>query len=192
VLNRFGDHIRIATTRVAPEALLRSFRDPQFELPALISAILATENGGRLVGDRYEPHISDWSFGPAQFLTSTALNVARSISIKGCPSANMKTDSSPANKLRWRHFLENPLTATLLCVAFLHQLNESFDCRGDPILLYASYNAGSPRPSRHTRFGLVYYDPDLSGPKPGSVDRFAAWYGDACKVLHDLRAVYLS
>lgn len=152
------------------------------EFQALVLATFMTECGGRTQGDRYESHIRDWSFGGAQFLTSTAKAVGKLMGMD-VPAKSMKEDPSDANKAAWKKFLEDPENATYLMVQYHFSNNQRFALKGDPILLYSTYNAGSPRPSKQTKFGLVYYDPDLVGPKPGATDHFASWYGDACAVL---------
>lgn len=190
VATNFGAHIEEAVENVEEGVLIiyedvddeRASRELEFR--RLMAAVFATENGGRIEGDRYEKRINDWSFGPAQFLTSTAHAVACNLGlVDGLPAKTMKQDGSDTNKKAWKAYLEDPFNAAHLMASFLYELNRRFDLRGDPVLLYAAYNAGSPRPSRYTKFGLVYYDPDRSGPKPGAVDHFVAWYGDACAVL---------
>ena len=156
------------------------------DLEILVVAVLANENGGKLRGDRYEPHINDWSFGPAQFLTSTAQQTAKTyqINTSGLPPQTMRQNDSALNKRLWKAYLEDPSTAAQLEVCYLCHLSKQFDLKGDPVLTYASYNAGSPRPSRRrTPWVLVAYDKDGLGPLPGALDHFAKWYGDACAVM---------
>lgn len=190
----FGNYIEMAVEHVVRDkgrALYhRNVESPDLDLIArkdefiiLCAATFATENGGKLVGDRFEAHINDWSYGGAQFLTATAKAVAKKYKFNDVPAKTMRQDGSVVNQKRWKEFLEDPLTAALLMAYFHFDNNERWSLKGDPLLLYSTYNAGSPRPSKQTKFGLVYYDPDKSGPKPGATDHFSHWYGDSCKVF---------
>lgn len=188
VLANFGEAIREAATLYGDNV-------DWWDLATLMVATFATENSGKLVGDRYEKHIDDWSFGGAQFLTATARAVAVKLSDAGYgprvglplpPGQSMRQDGSDANKAAWKAYLEEPRVAAHLMARFHYDNHLRFDARMDPVLLYAAYNAGSPRPSKQTKFGLVYYDPDKLGPRPGAVDHFTRWYGDAAAVIGDI------
>lgn len=152
----------------------------------LIAATIATESGGRLPADRHERRIRDWSFGLLQTLTNTAYAIGKRMKKRGLfhdlPSAPVPNGGDPEH---WKAFLDVPANSILLGAFYLKEVNDRFKLKGDPVLVYSSYNAGSPRPSKATKFGTVYYDPDLAGPKPGAVDKFVEWYGDACHVWRE-------
>lgn len=154
------------------------------DLRVMVAAVLANENGGKLKGDRFEKHINDWSFGPAQFLTATAHFIARKYKLEPTPAFTMRKIGTDANKKAWKKYLEDPDNACALEVCYLCDLSKRFALKGDPVLTYASYNAGSPRPTRkRTPWGLVAWDKDGLGPIPGALDHFVKWYGDACAVF---------
>lgn len=144
----------------------------------LIAATIATESGGRLPADRYEKHINDWSFGLMQTLTNTAWGINKHVNV--FPS-NLKPFPKGGLKSEWKQYLDNPLISIELGAHYLKQINNTFKSKGDPVLIYSGYNAGSPRSSIKTPWGLVYY----IGPKQkiGALDHFVAWYGDACEVI---------
>lgn len=146
-------------------------------LHRLIAATIAVESVGNASAERYEPHIRDYSIGLTQTLTATAHALAKRLGDKRCPAKPIPKGGTLAE---WRAYLRDPDVSIRLVVAYYVEVNRRWDLRWDPILLYAAFNAGSPRPSKRLPWGLVYYDPDQEGPKPGSLDRFAAWYGDAC------------
>lgn len=50
------------------------------------------------------------------------------------------------------------------------------------MLCYAAYNAGGIYHNPNDPWGLRNYDPDGRGPKPGAIDGYSKWYGDACAV----------
>lgn len=144
----------------------------------LIAATIATESGGRLPADRYEKYINDWSFGLMQTLTNTAWGLNRNLNI--LPTA-LKPIPKGGSKAEWKKYLDNPEISIQLGAYYLKQIDKTFKAQGDPVLIYSGYNAGSPRPSTKTPWGLVYYIAPKQ--KIGALDHFAAWYGDACEVI---------
>jgi len=149
------------------------------EIEVLLAAIMATESGGRCHVGRYEPHLRDWSFGPMQFLTATAWQFNRSL---GLFDKALKPVPKGGDFVAWKHVLADPEVSLCLACALLRYANKRWKLQGDPMQLYASYNAGSPVASRRTPWGLRGYDRDGLGPAKGALDHFAAWYGDACAV----------
>jgi hypothetical protein len=148
----------------------------EFWDPGLVLAVIANESRGVLVCERYEKHLGDYSFGPGQFLTSTAFDVLRSSKVQA-PAVPVPKGGSVEE---WRKFLCEPKNTLPLIRAYLNQLNRRFNLKGDPILLYAAYNAGSPRPSNKNDWGLVTNAPD-------TLDKLSAWYGDAWFVINRMR-----
>lgn len=149
-------------------ALAKDFWDP-----GLILAIIANESRGELVCERYESRLGDYSFGPAQFLTGTAYSLTKD------PPDYPVTKGGSAEK--WRKFLCDGKNSVTLIRSFLNTLNKRFILQQDPLLLYASYNAGSPRPSVSSEWGLVTNRSD-------TLDKISAWYGDAWYVIRNFEA----
>lgn len=132
-------------------------------------AVLANESRGQIVCERWEERIRDFSFGPAQFLTATAYGVLK--------EAGQRPPAVPVPKggdaETWRRYLNNAENSVALLRIFLSRLDARFMLKQDPILLYAAYNAGSPRPSVSVNdWGLVVNSGD-------TLNKFAAWIGDA-------------
>lgn len=151
----------------------------------LIAAAIANESGGKDGGERFEKHLNDWSIGVMQTLTNTAWGIAqRSPSLQ---ISQAILDLQPVPKggdlETWKTLLHRPEVSISLGAQYLRILNERFDCRWDPILIYAGYNAGSPRTSGSRPWGLHYHRVSLGdGRIFDAMDTFAAWYGDACDV----------
>jgi hypothetical protein len=142
--------------------------------PGLVLAVIANESRGELMCERFEEHLRDWSFGPGQFLTSTAHDLLKGVKLFP-PDVPIPKGGDPE---RWRRFLCDPKNTLPLIRAFLTNLNKRFNLQQDPVLLYAAYNAGSPRPSGKSEWGLVTNRPD-------TLDRISSWYGDAWYVLNN-------
>lgn len=151
----------------------------------LIAAAIANESGGRDGGERYEKHLNDWSIGVMQTLTNTAWGIAQqrpdlAVSV---PLLDVRPFPKGGDLDVWRALLHEAKTSITLGASYLDILNERFECQWDPILIYAGYNSGSPRPSQSKPWGLHYHRTKL---KDGNIfdamDTFAAWYGDACSV----------
>lgn len=145
----------------------------------LIAATIAVESVGNPLAERYEKHLNDFSIGLTQTLTATAHALAKKMGDTSCPSKPIPKGGSIEE---WRRYLRDPEVSMRLAIAYYADVDKRWNLKRDAILNYAAFNAGSPRPSKRLPWGLVYYDPDMEGPKPGSLDRFAAWYGDACAV----------
>jgi hypothetical protein len=149
------------------------------EINLLVAAIMATESGGNVKARRYEKHLNDWSFGPMQMLTATASFYQR----KGYTLFKaLKPVPKGGDPAEWAAVLSDPKIALRLACRMLAYMNDKYTLKGDPILMYACYNAGGPYASTRTPWGLRAYDRDGPGPLPGALDHFAAWYGDACAV----------
>jgi len=188
VLGEAGEPRR---TKGAPSTLGRIFAtfgheigiySEAFQVDArTIAAVIATESGGKPTAERAEPQIHDVSIGLMQTLTNTAKGVApfaikRMNDIAG-DAVRLAGPSVPkgGDLKQWRELLSQPRVSILLGTALLASIDEHFGCKGDPILMYAAFNAGSPRPSSRTPWGLVYYG--------SALDSFSRWYGDACAVV---------
>jgi len=146
----------------------------------VVGAMIATESGGHPTAERYEPAIRDYSFGMAQTLTETAHSVYSRMAYHS-PDILAARDSLGAppaagDWAAWRTYLFDPRRSVLLGALYLGIIEETLPPAGmgDPILLYAGYNAGSARTSRLNPWGLVTFGDALS--------HFAEWYGDACAV----------
>jgi hypothetical protein len=145
----------------------------EFWDPGLFLAVIANESRGVLNCERYEERLGDYSFGPGQFLTSTAyglLNAAR----VAPPDVPVPKGGNPG---KWRTFLCEPRNSMPLIRSYLTNINRRFGLKYDPVLIYAAYNAGSPRPSLKNDWGLVTN-------RPETLDHISAWYGDAWFVLN--------
>lgn len=150
-----------------------------FEIEIILCAVMATESGGRTNAERYEKHLNDWSFGPMQILTATAASANK----QGPPLFSaLKPVPRGGDPRAWRVVLADPEVSLRLAARLLRKANARWRLKGDPILLYACYNAGGPYASKRTPWGLRAYDRDGPGPEWGALDHFAAWYGDACAV----------
>lgn len=148
------------------------------EVMVMLAAIMATESGGKLEAKRYEKHINDWSFGPMQILTNTAAGLNRKLKFWE-PYPSVPKGGSP---VEWEALLSLPHYSVAMACELLRQANKRWKLKGDPMQLYACYNAGGPYASKRTPWGLRGYDRDGMGPAKGALDHFAAWYGDACAV----------
>lgn len=162
------------------ENLLGRLELPVAKALELVIGMVATESGGRPTAAREEKAIHDWSFGLTQTLTRTAKGIEKAAGVK-LPARSIPKGGSVAE---WRTALSDAETSLRLGIAYLALIEKQFKCQGDPILIYAGYNSGSPRPSRSNPWGLVAYDRDGMGPALGALDWFARWYGDACAVVY--------
>jgi hypothetical protein len=143
--------------------------------PALLFAVIANESRGQEVCSRYEVRINDWSFGLGQLLTNTAYGLIKGAGLKP-PDLSVPQGG---DVVKWKNWLCQAKNNLPLIKMYLANLNRKFSLKGDPILIYASYNAGSPRPSSTSPWGLVHHGPAL--------DHIAAFYGDACSLLGNTR-----
>jgi hypothetical protein len=153
---------------------------------ALLMACIMNESRGNEKASRYEPRIKDYSFGLCQTLTGTAHGLMKAANIQP-PD---KPISQGGNIEKWRAALCDPRTSIILGAQYLTGLNRRFVLKNDPILIYASYNAGSPRPTHKGTWGLitnVMDNPLTQMREADTLDHIAAWYGDACYVLSTTR-----
>jgi hypothetical protein len=139
--------------------------------PRVLTAIVCIESGGKENAERYEKHLNDWSIGLCQTLTATAHQLAKMI---GIPNGPTKPVPKGGDLDDWRSFLSMGWNSIMLAGAYLENAGRRWDLRGDPVLLYACYNAGSPRLTDKNPWGLVNYGHAL--------DAFTRFYGDACAV----------
>lgn len=170
---------------------------PAIEWQRMLAALLATEGGGHLdPGVRYELGEDDFSFGGLQMLTSTAAGLLRQTPSPSMPrvlraaglqfglqaEAAAWAAQSP-EALAWRALLEQPSVAVDLAHEYCRRSDHGYHCGSDPVMLYAAYNGGEPRVAEtlHDAFGLVSYFDPVSGKT--ALDRFAAYFGDACVVI---------
>jgi hypothetical protein len=169
---------------------------PDLQRLRVLAALLASEGRGVLDPyPRYESGRDDFSFGPCQILTGTAAGllgltphppalpkVLRVAGLKFPDQAHAAAWAvANPDALAWRALLRRPEVSTDLAAHYLRTIDAQ-GCAGDPILLYAGYNAGSPRKALHPHdaFGLVsYVRPDNTT----ALDSFSKWYGDACAVF---------
>lgn len=190
---KFGEGIQVfgedgvRRTKGAPTTLRKVVRNymqvvstalTSFPDEYMLLAIIANESRGNANAERYEKRINDWSFGLCQLLTGTAYGLLKECNLKAPAAPIPKGGSVDA----WRKFLCDPNTNIVLAASYLSRLNHKFKCKGDPILLYACYNAGSPRPATKNQWGLIGND----NTEPDTFDHIAGWYGDACYVVKEL------
>jgi len=137
----------------------------------MVSALVGTacnESAGDPKAKRYEDHLSDYSFGLTQILTGTAHSLARGMGWPEQTAEDAKKWQLPDRPIpkggkigEWRRFLELPYNALLLAAEF-HKINDKrFGLKGDPVLWYACYNAGSLRASDSNAWGIVHSVPAL-------------------------------
>ena len=96
----------------------------------LISAVLATESGGILPADRYEPVPQDWSYGLMQTLTATADGVVRS-NPRAFPAPPEHKDFPG-----WKTYLDDPTNSIRIGAAYLRMVADRQPLQLDPILLH--------------------------------------------------------
>jgi soluble lytic murein transglycosylase-like protein len=137
----------------------------------VLTAVVCIESGGKTDAERYEAHLNDYSIGLCQTLTATAHQLAKMI---GLPNGPAKPVPKGGDLDEWRSFLSMGWNSIMLAGAYLENANKRWGLQNDPVLLYASYNAGSPRATTKNPWGLVNYGHAL--------DAFTRFYGDACFV----------
>ncbi len=137
----------------------------------VLTAVICIESAGQCHAERYEKHLNDYSIGLCQTLTATAWHLAQGI---GLPDVPEKPVPKGGDLDAWRHYLGMGWNSIMLAGAYLNQANQRWSLQDDPVLLYASYNAGSPRLTDKNAWGLVNYGHAL--------DAFTRFYGDACEV----------
>jgi len=151
---------------------------------ALVLAVVANESRGKTTAERFESRINDYSFGVMQTLTGTAHGLM--------VGAGMTPPDKPipqgGSVAKWRRALTDPAVSIAVGTRYLMRLDQRFGLKMDPVLIYASYNAGSPRPTKNGVWGLMANrldDPDTVRVEDDTLDHIAAWYGDACAVLRE-------
>ena len=95
------------------------------------------------------------------------------------PRAN--TDPFKGGDLdEWRAILRQPRIAIRLGALYFSIANAQHDLQMDPVLCYAAYNAGSPRFSDKTPFGVHYYRKKLDdGRWADAMTNFLRWHNDS-------------
>ncbi len=148
-----------------------------FGIPApILAATICAESVNDPAAIRQEPH--DRSYGLCQLLTGTAYNVGRVI---GWPKKDVKDTCLPMSWymptkpkkdwLDWMVFLRNPAVNIALCAAyFMIMANRHKHWNKDPIMLYASFNAGGAYHSDSIPWGLHS--------TPAALDAFRNYYND--------------
>lgn len=157
VYDKFGEHIRNASG--------------WFNIPeAVIVATICNESAGNPISYRYESHLGDASLGLGQLLTATAHNLGTHL---GWPKEGLLGHawSLPADTIpdsgdteRWTEFLFNPAVNVALTTAYHYAKSNAWpEWQKDPILLYASYNAGHAYESLINPWGLHATPAAISG-----------------------------
>lgn len=158
-----------------------------YKLPKeLLIATAAAESGGNKKASRVEEHLDDASFGLCQILTSTARFVGRSHgwpvgddedNIFEMPRRPLPNDSSLGNFDRWQRFMGHPLVNFGLAAGVYYVQNARWEAKGDPVLLYASYNSGGVYADTTGRraYGLHA--------TVSAVEAFVLFYNEACRLL---------
>lgn len=149
----------------------------------LVAGMLAAESHGKTDAERPEDHLKDVSIGLTQTLTATAWGLAASAPEELELSAITKLKPMPKGGSldEWREILRQPFYAIRLGALYFAVANADHDLQLDPVLCYAAYNAGSPRLSSATPWGVHYYRKKLDdGRWADAMDSFSRWYGDAC------------
>jgi hypothetical protein len=146
----------------------------------VLAAMVATESGLNARAERHEPHLRDYTLGAAQTLTQTALAMARRLGL----SSPKRAVPDGGSLDEWRAFLFEPKNAILCGALYLAHNDERFGLRGDPVMAYACYNAGSPRVRADNPWGMAYFFKRKADGTVAydAVDTFCRWYGDACEV----------
>jgi hypothetical protein len=137
----------------------------------VLTAVICVESGGKVDAERYEEHLRDRSIGLCQTLTATAHQLAKELGVPNVPSNPLPRGGDLGE---WRKFLGMGWNSIMLAGAYLQKADRRWTLRSDPVLLYACYNAGSPRVTDKNPWGLVNYGHAL--------DAFTRFYGDALDV----------
>jgi hypothetical protein len=160
------------------------------DLQVLLAAIIAAETKGLETAGYYNSSTRDYSFGVARTYTVQADKAIRRIRdmFVDPPSRSIPKGGKPSD---WKEYLDMPRNSMLVAAAEVLHLNRRFRCKGDPVLLYAAYTKGLLLPSKRHPWGMQYMRSVRKEAGVDGMDRFAAWYGDACRVLRpqlDLRS----
>lgn len=164
---------------------------------ATLVATACNESGGDESAKRFEQHISDYSFGLCQQITSTAYAVGRASSWPRADKVLSKTHphrdwtmpmmsypSALKRKLgghdiaaireHWARFLGNPYVSIMLAAAVHHFQSKRWNTQHDPILDYATYNSGGLYVGT-TRYGLHA--------TMAALEAFNLFYNDTVKIF---------
>jgi hypothetical protein len=107
-----------------------------------LAVVLTESSGRRHVEPRYEPHLDDYSFGPAQILFATA----KGLGYTGDPDG-----------------LSDPMVNAVYCLSLLKRnRRRKLSGLADPILEVACYNAGGVYPSGRNAWGIRHYGSHLT------------------------------
>ena len=107
-----------------------------------LAVVLTESSGRRHVEPRYEPHLNDYSFGPAQILFATA----KGLGYSGDPDG-----------------LNDPMVNAEYCLKLMKRnRRRKLSGLADPILEVACYNAGGVYPSGRNAWGIRHYGTHLT------------------------------
>jgi peptidoglycan L-alanyl-D-glutamate endopeptidase CwlK len=147
--------------------------------PELLIMTIATETGifrdDGFTGPktfRWEAHIKDYSAGPMQILSETARRISTAAGLGYSPDSFPSLDREPSRTPKDLALYDGEV-ALDIGAAFIRQIIEKVGT--NPLLVAASYNAGSLRPSS-TNLWRIHCSGD-------HLDRAAIWYGDACDCM---------
>jgi peptidoglycan L-alanyl-D-glutamate endopeptidase CwlK len=145
--------------------------------PELLIMTIATETGifsaEGFTGPktfRWEAHIKDYSAGPMQILSETARRTSAAAGLGYSPDSFPSLDREPSRPPKKLALYEGDI-ALDVGAALIRQIIKEVGT--NPLLVAASYNAGSLRPSSNNLWRIRCFGDHL--------DRAAMWYGDACE-----------
>ena len=150
-------------------------------------AMMANESAGGPDLERHEAHLKDWSIGLSQVLTATARQVGVAM---GFPEVTVDDAEAATYRMpmasvpgggdldEWRTFLRHPRNSIMIGAGVLAAFNEQHGLKNDPVLCYASYNAGAPYFSDRNEWGLRS--------TTHALDAFVNFHGDISAHLSDL------
>lgn len=140
----------------------------------LLLATIASESGGNVNAMRDEGF--DRSYGLAQTLTGTADFIGRWLGWPRGEGPFLMPMQARTEYHQWEKFLSAPWTSIALCAA-LHSYNNSrLNLQGDPMLLYAAYNAGGVYESNGDHYRIRNATPAL--------DAFRLMFNGAVRAMH--------
>lgn len=149
---------------------------------AVMCAVICVESGGKVDAERREAHLNDSSIGVCQTLTQTAYAIGLQLGFPLLTADEAEDWRMPKRPLNrggdigdWRRFLRKPRNSVLLGAGYLRYLDEEYSLRGDPAMLYASFNAGSPRSTDANAWGIVSYG--------SALDAFVRFFGTSCALF---------
>lgn len=178
------------TLKTTAQTVYQTYNDIAVEIGNLIGldrkiilATICTESSGNAQATRYEPSLKDWSFGLTQTLSATALSIGHSLSDSAKQYLDQLQYKLPAKSIlvggttdEWKNFLFQPKASILLGSVYHIINNNKFGLKLDPVLIYASFNAGSPRPSGQSEWGIVNYG--------SAVEAYCRFYNMICLLVN--------